>query len=86
MKQICQLSRPPAAFIVLIPECKLVATGCINREATVCGDPGGSSSCYVFLSYHCARNGLPLGPSSLLRHTSLSRTDYDSLLLIMTHY
>jgi hypothetical protein len=44
MKQICQLSRPPAAFIVLIPECKLVATGCINREAMVCGDPGGSSS------------------------------------------
>jgi hypothetical protein len=34
--------------------------------------------CYVFLSYHCARNGLPLGPSSLLRHTFLSRTDYDS--------
>jgi hypothetical protein len=42
--------------------------------------------CYVFLTYHCARNGLPLGPSSLLRHTSPSRTDYDSLLLIVTHY
>jgi hypothetical protein len=34
--------------------------------------------CYVFLTYHCAHNGLPLGPSSLLRHTSPSRTDYDS--------
>jgi hypothetical protein len=31
-----------------------------------------------FLSYHCAHNGLSLGPSSLLRHTSPSRTDYDS--------
>jgi hypothetical protein len=36
------------------------------------------SYCYVFLTYPCAHNGLPLGPSSLLRHTSLSRTDYDS--------
>jgi hypothetical protein len=34
--------------------------------------------CYVFLTYYCAHNGLPLGPSSLLRHTSPSRTDYDS--------
>jgi hypothetical protein len=34
--------------------------------------------CYVFLTYHCAHNGLPLGPSSLLRHTLPSRTDYDS--------
>jgi hypothetical protein len=25
--------------------------------------------CYVFLTYHCAHNGLSLGPSSLLRHT-----------------
>jgi hypothetical protein len=33
--------------------------------------------CYVFLTY-CARNGLSLGPSSLLRHTLPSRTDYDS--------
>jgi hypothetical protein len=34
--------------------------------------------CYVFLTYHCARNGLSLGPSSLLRHHLPSRTDYDS--------
>jgi hypothetical protein len=34
--------------------------------------------CYVFLTYHCAHNGLPLGPSSLLRHLLPSRTDYDS--------
>jgi hypothetical protein len=31
-----------------------------------------------FLSYHCAHNGLSLGPSPSLRHTSPSRTDYDS--------
>jgi hypothetical protein len=35
-------------------------------------------ACYVFLTYDCAHNGLSLGPSSLLRHTLLSRTDYDS--------
>jgi hypothetical protein len=41
--------------------------------------PGGASPwCYIFLTYHCAYNGLPLGPSSLLRHTPPSRTDYDS--------
>jgi hypothetical protein len=34
--------------------------------------------CYIFLTYHCAHNGLSLGPSSLLRHTLPSRTDYDS--------
>jgi hypothetical protein len=34
--------------------------------------------CYVFLTYYCAHNGLSLGPSSLLRHTLSSRTDYDS--------
>jgi hypothetical protein len=34
--------------------------------------------CYVFLTYYCARNGLSLGPSSLLRHHLPSRTDYDS--------
>jgi hypothetical protein len=34
--------------------------------------------CYVFLTYYCALNGLPLGPSSLLRHLLPSRTDYDS--------
>jgi hypothetical protein len=36
--------------------------------------------CHVFLllTYHRAHNGLSLGPSSLLRHTLLSRTDYDS--------
>jgi hypothetical protein len=34
--------------------------------------------CYVFLTYHCAHNGLSLGPSFLLRHPLLSRTDYDS--------
>jgi hypothetical protein len=39
------------------------------------------------LSYHCAHNGLSLEPSSLLRHTLLSRTDYDSSLIpIVTHY
>jgi hypothetical protein len=39
-----------------------------------------------FSTYHCARNGLSLGPSSLLRHTLPSRTDYDSLLIpIVTH-
>jgi hypothetical protein len=36
------------------------------------------TECYVFLTYHCAHNGLSLGPSSLLRHTLPSRTDYDS--------
>jgi hypothetical protein len=35
-------------------------------------------NCYVFLTYHCAHNGLSLGPSSLLRHTLPSRTNYDS--------
>jgi hypothetical protein len=34
--------------------------------------------CYVFLYYYCAHNGLPLGPSFLLRHPLPSRTDYDS--------
>jgi hypothetical protein len=37
-----------------------------------------AGSCYVFLTYHCAHNGLSLGPSLLLRHPLLSRTDYDS--------
>jgi hypothetical protein len=31
-----------------------------------------------FSYYNCARNGLSSGPSSLLRHTLPSRTDYDS--------
>jgi hypothetical protein len=39
---------------------------------------GELAICYVFLTYDCAHNGLSLGPSSLLRHTLLSRTDYDS--------
>jgi hypothetical protein len=38
----------------------------------------GGTDCYVFLTYYCAHNGLSLGPSSLLRHTLPSRTDYDS--------
>jgi hypothetical protein len=43
--------------------------------------------CYVFLTYYCAHNGLPLGPSFLLRHPLPSRTDYDSSLIpIVTHY
>jgi hypothetical protein len=33
---------------------------------------------FFLLTYHCAHNGLSLGPSSLLRHTLPSRTDYDS--------
>jgi hypothetical protein len=37
-----------------------------------------SQDCYVFLTYYCAHNGLPLGPSLLLRHPLPSRTDYDS--------
>jgi hypothetical protein len=51
-------------------------------------DETGVDVCAVtfFLSYHCAHNGLSLGPSPLLRHTSPSRTDYDSLLPIVTHY
>jgi hypothetical protein len=50
--------------------------------------PGGPPPCYVFLTYYdCARNGLSLGPSSLLHHTLPSRTDYDSSLIpIVTHY
>jgi hypothetical protein len=33
---------------------------------------------FLPLTYYRAHNGLSLGPSSLLRHTLLSRTDYDS--------
>jgi hypothetical protein len=43
-----------------------------------CSHPICDPHCYVFLTYHCARNGLSLGPSLLLCHTLPSRTDYDS--------
>jgi hypothetical protein len=52
-------------------------------------DSGQVPPAYVlrFSYHHCACNGLSLGPSSLLRHTLLSCTDYDSLLIpIVTHY
>jgi hypothetical protein len=42
------------------------------------GENQRDQGCYVFLTYDCAHNGLSLGPSSLLRHTLPSRTDYDS--------
>jgi hypothetical protein len=44
------------------------------------GNPPDSNGVTFFLplNYHRAHNGLSLGPSSLLRHTLLSRTDYDS--------
>jgi hypothetical protein len=41
-------------------------------------DTTSTGTVTFFLTYHCARNGLPLGPSSLLRHPLPSRTDYDS--------
>jgi hypothetical protein len=43
-------------------------------------------SMLCFSYYNCAYNRLPLGPLSLLRHTLLSCTDYDSSLIpIVTH-
>jgi hypothetical protein len=51
----------------------------VPKDFTTSEAPKTSNGkCYVFLTYHCARNGLPLGPSSLLRHPLPSRTDYDS--------
>jgi hypothetical protein len=39
---------------------------------------GGHIVTFFWTYYNCARNRLSLGPSSLLRHTFLSCTDYDS--------
>jgi hypothetical protein len=81
-------SRPALNTIEVLPTSHSVSemsTAVKRRRVT--SAPTSTPLCYVFLTYHCAHNGLSLGPSFLLRHPLPSRTDYDSSLIpIVTHY
>jgi hypothetical protein len=73
---------------VLVCECLSVGLRKLPSIGRGVGASERQSNCVTFsFQILCLPYGLPLGPSSLLRHhIPTLRTDYDSLLPIVTHY